>query len=90
MFLLSANDLFRVFSDPPEIVAAARQPGERIVTTPKTVLKEANCLKRARPSAQLESMEVLPRNAWGSCQLPNCLCLVPAQALQIHKDGCDS
>jgi hypothetical protein len=33
MFLLSANDLFRVFSDPPEIVAAARQPGERIVTT---------------------------------------------------------
>ena len=43
-----------------QIVAAARQPGDQIVTTPETVLKEPNCASRARPFAQLESMEVLP------------------------------
>src|SRR5687767_14769687 len=43
-----------------QIVAGVRQPGDRIVTTPETVLKEANCAKKARPFMQFESLEVLP------------------------------
>lgn len=43
-----------------QIVASARQPGDQIVTTPETVLKEPNCVKRPRPFAHFESMEVLP------------------------------
>ena len=43
-----------------QIVAAARQPGDQIVTTPEQVLKESNCATRERPFVQVESMEVLP------------------------------
>jgi hypothetical protein len=43
-----------------QIVAAARQPGDQIVTTPEKVVREANCAKRERPFVQVESMEVLP------------------------------
>ena len=43
-----------------QIVAAARQPGDQIVTTPERVLQEPNCAKRERPFVQIESMEVLP------------------------------
>jgi len=43
-----------------QVVAGARQPGDRIATTPETVIKEANCAKRQRPFMQFESMEILP------------------------------
>lgn len=43
-----------------QIVAAARQPGDQIVTTPEKVVQEANCAKRERPFVLVESMEVLP------------------------------
>ena len=43
-----------------QIVAAARQPGEHIATTPERLWKEIDCEQRERPFVQVESMEVLP------------------------------
>lgn len=43
-----------------QVVAAARQPGEQIATTPDKVWQDFNCEKRERPFVQVESMEVLP------------------------------
>jgi hypothetical protein len=43
-----------------QIVAAVRQPGDRLATTPETVLKESNCAKRERPFMRFESLEILP------------------------------
>jgi hypothetical protein len=43
-----------------QVVAASRQPGEQIATTPDRVWKELDCDKRERPFVRAESMEVLP------------------------------
>lgn len=43
-----------------QIVAAARQPGNTMVTTPEKVSQERNCAKREQPFVQVESMEILP------------------------------
>src|SRR5918996_2989182 len=43
-----------------QVVAAARQPGEHIETTPDQVWHDFSCGKRDRPFVHVESMEVLP------------------------------
>jgi hypothetical protein len=43
-----------------QILAAARQPGERIETTPDRVWQELGCAKRERPFVRIETMEILP------------------------------
>jgi hypothetical protein len=43
-----------------QVVAAARQPGEHIATTPDQVWQDYSCAKRDRPFVQVESMEILP------------------------------
>jgi hypothetical protein len=43
-----------------QAVAATRQPGEQITTTPDQLWKEMDCAKRERPFVRAESMEVLP------------------------------
>jgi hypothetical protein len=43
-----------------QIVAAARQVGDNVVTTPEKVAQEFNCAKRKQPFVQFESLEVLP------------------------------
>jgi hypothetical protein len=43
-----------------QVVAASRQPGEQIATTPDRVWKELECDKRERPFVHAESMEILP------------------------------
>lgn len=43
-----------------QIVAASRQPGEQITSTPDQVWKELNCAQRKRPFVEVEQMEVLP------------------------------
>ena len=43
-----------------QAVAATRQPGEQISTTPDQVWKELDCANRERPFVRAESMEVLP------------------------------
>jgi hypothetical protein len=43
-----------------QIVATARQPGDKVLTTPEKVGQESNCAKREQPFIQVESMEVLP------------------------------
>jgi len=43
-----------------QIVAASRQPGEQIATTPDQLWKELDCANRERPFVRAESMEVLP------------------------------
>jgi hypothetical protein len=43
-----------------QVVAAARQPGEHVATTPDQVWHDFSCGKRDRPFVQVESMEVLP------------------------------
>jgi hypothetical protein len=43
-----------------QIVAAARQAGDKVVTTPEKVVQESNCAKREQPFVQFESLEILP------------------------------
>ena len=43
-----------------QAVAATRQPGEQIATTPDQLWQEMNCSNRERPFVLAESMEVLP------------------------------
>ena len=43
-----------------QIVAAARQPGDKILTTPETVVRDAKCANREQPFVRVESIEVLP------------------------------
>ena len=43
-----------------QAVAAIRQPGEQIATTPDKVWQEMNCATRERPVVRAESMEVVP------------------------------
>jgi hypothetical protein len=43
-----------------QVVAASRQPGEQIATTPDQVWKELDCGNRDKPFVRAESMEVLP------------------------------
>jgi hypothetical protein len=43
-----------------QAVAAIRQPGEHIATTPEEVWNEMNCANRQRPFVQAESMEIVP------------------------------
>jgi hypothetical protein len=43
-----------------QVVAAARQPGERVATTPDQVWHDFDCAKRERPFVHVESLEVLP------------------------------
>ena len=43
-----------------QAVAAARQPGEQITTTPDRLWEELDCANRERPFVRAESMEVLP------------------------------
>src|SRR6266545_8350318 len=43
-----------------QVVAAARQPGEHVATTPDQVWQDYSCAKRDRPFVQVESMEILP------------------------------
>jgi hypothetical protein len=43
-----------------QIVAAARQPGDKVLTTPEKVAQEAPCAAREQPFVRVESMEVLP------------------------------
>ncbi len=43
-----------------QAVAATRQPGEQITTTPDELWKEMDCSNRERPFVRAESMEVLP------------------------------
>jgi hypothetical protein len=43
-----------------QVVAASRQPGEQIATTPDKVWQELDCANRERPFVRAESMEVLP------------------------------
>jgi hypothetical protein len=43
-----------------QIVAAARQAGEKVVTTPEKVVQESKCAKRKQSVVDFESLEVLP------------------------------
>src|SRR5262245_26602371 len=43
-----------------QIIAAARQPGEQIETTPDQIWRELDCAKRERPYVHVESLEILP------------------------------
>jgi hypothetical protein len=43
-----------------QAVAATRQPGEQIATTPDKLWQELDCANRERPFVRAESMEVLP------------------------------
>lgn len=43
-----------------QIVAAARQPGDHVATTPEQLWKESTCERSERPSVKVESLEVLP------------------------------
>jgi hypothetical protein len=43
-----------------QIVAGTRRPGDHMVATPEQVSKEITCRTRDRPSAEVETMEVLP------------------------------
>jgi hypothetical protein len=43
-----------------QIVAAARQPGDRVATTPEQLWKESTCERSDQPSVKVESLEVLP------------------------------
>jgi hypothetical protein len=43
-----------------QIVAAARQPGDKVLTTPETVVRQAKCANREQPFVRVESIEVLP------------------------------
>jgi hypothetical protein len=43
-----------------QIVAAARQPGDKLLSTPEQIAREPNCANRQQPFVQVESMEVLP------------------------------
>jgi hypothetical protein len=43
-----------------QIVAAARQAGEKVVTTPEKVVQESKCAKREQTVVHFESLEVLP------------------------------
>jgi hypothetical protein len=43
-----------------QIVAAARQPGDHVATTPQQLWKESICNTSDRPSVKVESLEVLP------------------------------
>jgi hypothetical protein len=43
-----------------QIVAAARQAGEKVVTTPEKVVQESKCAKREQSVVHFESLEVLP------------------------------
>jgi hypothetical protein len=43
-----------------QIVAAGRQAGEKVVTTPEKVVQESQCAKREQSFVHFESLEVLP------------------------------
>jgi hypothetical protein len=43
-----------------QAIAATRQPGEQITTTPDKLWQEMDCSNRERPFVRAESMEVLP------------------------------
>jgi uncharacterized protein YceK len=43
-----------------QIVAAARQPGDTVLTTPEKVAQESICVSRQQPYVNVESIEVLP------------------------------
>jgi hypothetical protein len=43
-----------------QAVAAIRQPGEQIATTPEELWKEMDCADRQRPFVRAESMELVP------------------------------
>lgn len=43
-----------------QIVSAARQPGQQVVTTPERLWKDEICRQGGRPLVQVESLEVLP------------------------------
>jgi hypothetical protein len=43
-----------------QVVAASRQPGEQIATTPDKLWQELDCGNRERPFVRAESMEVVP------------------------------
>jgi len=44
-----------------QAVAAIRQPGDHITTTPDQVWLDFECARRKRPFVQVESMEVVPQ-----------------------------
>ena len=58
--LSALGPLFGCSAIHQKIVSTARQPGQKISTTPERLWKESNCAKRDRPFVQVESMEVLP------------------------------
>jgi hypothetical protein len=43
-----------------QIVSAARQPGQRVTTTPERLWKENLCEAHQRPFVKVESLEILP------------------------------
>ena len=43
-----------------QIVSAARQPGQRVTTTPERLWRENICTAHERPFVNVESLEILP------------------------------
>ena len=70
-----------------QAVAAIRQPGEQIATTPDEVWKEMDCSNRQRPFVQAESMEIVPEKVkpGGRVNYRLVYVMCPAQPSEVIK-----